>query len=267
MLARLSIIPVTGLVAVALGGCGSSSSSGNGEDGKSADQIVADAAGAFGQQQSVHEDIRKTDATGETTASLDATGETTASLDATQTTARVMVNSGDSTQVIIVIGSDVFLGSGGTFTQLAGSDAAQVTYVLPPRQAQCAVKVHGALTKGAVTNIGGKRVIELKDDGKAPGASPNSTFISLDGAPLPVRSVDSGPQTPGGDKSCSDSDTTMSGETDFGYSRPAPQITPPPTAGGSGASSGTTSATSTDTGSSSSSSSTDTGSSASSSSS
>lgn len=252
---RLSIIPVTGLALVALSGCGSSSSSGGGEESKSVDQIVSDSAAAFGQQQSVHEEVSFTDAG----------GTNTGVLDASQTAARLTITSGGQTQTILVIGNDAYLGSGGNFTQLPAGDAAQITYVLPPRQAQCVAKRHGGLTKGDISTINGKRVIEIKDDGSAPGASPNSTFISLDGAPLPVRSLQRGPTKPGGDKSCgaTDNDTTKSGQTDFDYSRPAPQITPPPTSSSGGGGAGST-ATSTGTGSNSaSSSSTDTGSSSS----
>jgi hypothetical protein len=249
MRARLLFVPIAGLALSALGACGSSSSSGNGEETKSVDQIVADAAAAFGQQQSVHEDVTFTDAG----------GVNTGSLDAGQTSARLTITAGGQTQTIIVIGNDAWVGSGGSFTQLPAADAATITYVLPPRQAQCVTKRHGVLSKGDVSTVNGKRVIEVKDDGNAPGASPNSTFIALDGPPLPVQSLQRGPTKPGGDKSCgaSDNDTTKSGTTNFDYSRPAPTVTPPPNAAtaGGGASSSTdtgsaaSSSTSTDTGS------------------
>src|SRR4029077_4718804 len=90
--------------------------------------------------------------------------------------------------------------------------------------------------KGGVSTVNGKRVIEIKDDGNAPGASPNSTFVALDGPPLPVQSLQQGPTKPGGDRSCggSDNDTTKSGTTNFDYSRPAPTVTPPPSGAGRG---------------------------------
>lgn len=247
MRARLSIITAAGLCAVALGGCGSSSSSGNGEDSKTADQILADVATAFGQQQSIHETITKTDAD----------GTSTGTLDAGQTAAQATVNTKGQTTTLIVVGGNAYLGQGGAFQQLAGSDAAQLQYLLPQQMGQCALKTHGGLTKGGTSTINGKNVIEIKDDGKAPGASPGSLFVSLDGPALPVRNVQNGPQTPGGDKACgaTDSDTTKSGQVDFDYTKPVPQITPPPTSGGTGSGSGS----STDTGSGSSSS-TDTGS-------
>ena len=55
----------------------------------------------------------------------------------------------------------------------------------------------GTLTKGAVTTLGRKRVIEIDDDGKAPNATPKRVSVSLDGAPLPVRVVTTGAMTPG----------------------------------------------------------------------
>ena len=262
---RRSILPVIGFAIFAVSGCGSSSSSGNGEDSKSAEQIVADTAAAFGQQQSIHEELTF----------VDASGTNTGVLDASQTAARLTITSGGQTQTLLVIGTDVWVGSGGTFTQLSAADAATIAYVLPQRQAQCVTKRHGGLSKGGISMVNGRRVIEIKDDGNAPGGSPDSTFISLDGATLPVQSLQRGPTKPGGDKSCgaSDSDTTKSGTTNFDYSRPAPQVTPPPSASGAGGGSSTStdtgstssSSTSTDTGSSSSS--TDTGTSSSSSSS
>lgn len=258
---RLSTLPAIGLSLLALSGCGSSSSSGNGEDAKSADQIAADVAAAFAQQQSVHEDI----------SAVDADGTSTATLDAGQTTARLVITSKGTTQTIVVIGNDAFLGTGGSFTQLPATDAQQLTFVLIPRQAACQAKRHGALSKGGISTVKGKRVIEVKDDGKAPGAEPSSAFVSLDGPPLLVQLIVDGPETPGGDRACgaSDTNTTKSGTSSFDYSRPAPQITPP--AGSSSAAtststetgSATSSSTSSDTGSSSSS--TDTGSASSSS--
>ena len=263
MRSRLLGLPLIGLALLPLSGCGSSSSSGNGEDAKTADQIASDAAAAFAQQSSVHEEITATDAD----------GTSTGTLDASQTVAHLLITVKGMTQTILVIGNDAFLGSDGSFSQLPATDAQQITFLLIPRQAACFAKRHGAFSKGAVSTVNGKRVIELKDDGRAPGAEPGSTFVSLDGPPLPLQSTIQGPETPGGDSACgaSDTNTTTSGTRNFDYSRPAPQVTPPP-ASSSGATStptdtgtATSSNTSTDIGSSASS--TDTGTSSSSSSS
>jgi len=218
-LARAAL--AVGLV-IALGGCGSSSSSGGGSDeaSKSADQIFSDLVAAMKQVDHVHITGTQTDDSG--TAQL--TG------DVTQTSARVEVKANGNDTVFIVTGGKAY-GSqnGGPFSELPADLTVQVSVATLAKTIECAQSEHGTLAKGEVSTLNGVRVIALTDDGKAPGASPSTAFITLDGPARLIETRQTGRTTPGGRADCghSSTDTTTAQQSDFDYSGPTPTITPP----------------------------------------
>lgn len=211
------------LLATACGSSsGSGSSGGGGEADKAAQDIFNDAVAALTASASVHE----------SQTGSDNSGSFSGTLDATKDTARVTAQSASQGKVVVVVVSGkVYVSQNdGAFQAVPDAQAAQFTYLVLSRFGACVSKQHGGLTKGATSTINGKNVIEIKDDGKAPGASPGSLFVSLDGAPRPVRVAQTGPTTTGGDPNCGydPSSTTQSTTIDFDYTPSAPDITPPP---------------------------------------
>ena len=101
---------------------------------------------------------------------------------------------------------------------------------------RCARIEHGTLTKGAVSTVNGQRVIAVNDDGKAPGASSSTVYISASTPARLVRVVDHGATTPGGRADCghavsAGSPSTSSASFDFGDWGGAVTVTPPPSGG------------------------------------
>ena len=229
---------------VGIAGCGSSSSSssgttGNGEESKSAEQIFADVISSFDAQQAIHSKQTVVDSTGTTKV------ESILTPSAGRST---ITDSGGTVTVILVDNGSAWLNQGGTgFQQLSGSDVQLVAHLTVHGTATCARTERGGLTKGAISTVDGQRVIALADDGKAPGASVGTLYVALDGPPLPVRAVQTGPSTAGGSLTCGHSgpDTTSSVTIDFDYPASA-SVTPPP-AGAGGSSTGTDTGSSTTT--------------------
>jgi hypothetical protein len=225
---------------LALGACGSDTGStasvggtaANGEDQKSANDILTDVVAATARVPALMITATNVDASGSTG------GGTIVS---TPTGAQVTLTTSSGPAFIVVTGGTAYGAStaSGPFQQATASEAASVQYLLLPNFAACLSKNHGTLTKGGTSTVDGKRVIEVKDDGSAPGSSPGSAFIALDGPPLTIQVKLTGPQKPGGDKSCgaTDTSTTKSETDDLTYPATAPTITPP----AAGSSSSTTS--------------------------
>ena len=212
-----------GATAALVVACGSGSTSGgSGEDSKTADQIFNDAVTAFGQQQALHVKTTVKDSTGTTVE------DSLLSQDSGRAT--ITDPSGTVTTIVVTGGSAYGSVGGGGFQQLTGDIATQVSGITIKQTAACAGSEHGGLTKGSISTVNGKRVIAILDDGKAPGASPGTLYVALDGTPLPVRVEQTGPPTTGGSLACghgSSASTTTSQTIDFDYPSGSVTITPP----------------------------------------
>jgi hypothetical protein len=221
-------LALVGAVTIALAACGSSTSSGGGDEAsKSADQIVADAIAALKQVKVAH--VHGT---------VQSNGETsTADGIAEQTASRLTINSPSTGIVTIVVtGGQAYAVQGTQSAVLSGSFAIQVQSFTLSKIGDCAAREHGKFSKGDPTTISGHRVIPILDDGAAPGAQAGTTYIALDGPPLVIRQVSTSATTPGGSVECghepSSSTTTTSsganGQTlDWDYPADVPVITAP----------------------------------------
>ncbi|HEX6491968.1 MAG TPA: hypothetical protein VF112_00570, partial [Candidatus Dormibacteraeota bacterium] len=101
---------------------------------------------------------------------------------------------------------------------------------------RCARVEHGTLTRGAVSTVNGQRVIAVDDDGKAPGASPATAYITVSTPARLVRVVEHGASTPGGRADCGHATspgTPPTATADFDYADwgRTVTVTPPPSGG------------------------------------
>ena len=228
-------VAVSAALAIGLGACGSSSTtSSSGEENKSADQIFSDALDALNGVAVVHLAQSSTDTSGVTKIDGTITG------DAGRATA---TDPSGTATVIVVTGGSVYVSQGSSgFQQITGDLATQVSSITIHQTVSCGRTEHGGLTKGSVSTVNGKRVIAIVDDGKAPGASPESVFVALDGPPLPVRIAQTGPTTAGGSLACGRaSGSTVTSQTiDIDYPSGSVTITPPAVVGGASSSSSST---------------------------
>jgi hypothetical protein len=76
------------------------------------------------------------------------------------------------------------------------SDPATKNNLSPAILADCLGR-HGTLSKGATSDINGKKAIEIKDRGDLPGGRAASRFIAVDSPHVVLRFTASGPTTPG----------------------------------------------------------------------
>jgi hypothetical protein len=208
---------------IAAAGCGSgSTSSGSGEEGKTADQIFSDALSALDAQQVVHISQTSTDSTGTFKEDALVTGDAGR--------ASITDPSGATTLLVLAGGAAYGSQGGSPFQQLTGDLLTQVSSITIHQTARCARTEHGTLTKGSISTVNGKRVIAIVDDGKAPGATPGSVDVALDGPPLPLHIEQTGAATPGGSLSCghTSQSTTMSVKIDLDYPSGSVTITAPP---------------------------------------
>jgi hypothetical protein len=210
---------------VAAAGCGSSStSSGSGEENKTADQIFNDALSALDSQPVVHVSQTSTDSTGKAKQDATITGDAGR--------ASITDPSG-STTIIVFTGGQAYASVGGSaFQQLTGDLQTEVSSITIHHTVGCARTEHGTLTKGSISTVNGKRVIAIMDDGKAPGATPGTVDVALDGPPLPVHIEQTGPATAGGSLACGHSpQSSVTAQTiDFDYPGGNVTITAPPAA-------------------------------------
>ena len=221
---RRFLVMTTAALAV-ISACGSSSESNSsapsGEESKSAQQIFDDALNAFDQQQAVHFRTSSTDSSGTSKVDNLTTGDS----------ARATVTDPSGTAVVIVVtGGKAYLSQGGSaFQPLTGDLLSQAQAITLHHTVTCVRKEHGTLSKGQISTVNGKRVIAIVDDGKAPGASPGSVEVALDGTPLPVRIEQTGANTAGGSPECGHSEkgTATSQTTDLDYPQGPVTITPP----------------------------------------
>jgi hypothetical protein len=196
------------------------------EESRSAQQIYDDSLAAVAQQRSAHITGHQVDTAG-TAVDVDVVD--------TAQSARVTLRAADGTIYLVVTPGAVFVsGSASGPYRTAPTDlATEASSLTLEATVRCGRIEHGALTKGAISTVNGIRVIAIEDDGKAPGASPSTTYIALSGPPLLVRVVARGATTPGGSIACghSPNDTgppTVSATYDFGDWGAPVTVTPPP---------------------------------------
>ena len=238
---------------------GGSSGSSSGEASKPAREIVSDMAKALQGVRSYHVAGTGVDKDGTTRLA----GDVTAS-----GSVRFTMAIGAKRAQIIVAGSQTFvkadrefwLAQGGpdrdTVAKLLADRWAKVPEsaatgvkasldpLLPKTLAYCATHAAGTVTKKGTRQFAGQRVIVLADRGDLPGDSPSDLYVAASGPTLPVRVVQTGPQTPGRpDPRCGDEDsTTTRSEARLSAFNEPVHIAPPPNAldvgklsGGSGA--------------------------------
>ena len=193
------------------------------EASKSADQIFADAVAALRQVPIAH--ARGVGFSGDPTATVDDVS--------TQTTGRLTLTEGGRTSMFVLTGGQAYAVLPTGAMKLTGDAATEIQSFTLAAQADCTAKEHGHLTKGSTSTINGHRVIAIMDDGRAPGASVGTAYVSVDAPHLVVRTVTTLESTPGGSLSCghdqSSATPTPGGQTlDWDYPDSVPLITAPP---------------------------------------
>jgi hypothetical protein len=240
--------------AVALSGCGRSSSSqssqapsssgstaSNGEVHKSATQVLADAAAALGQVHSFHLQGRGVDLRG-VPERVD--GDI-------QLPGRVLVHfySGSQQVSLIAFYGTTYISANPAFWAAqhlparamhllanrwivvrhgAPGVARFLSWADPATIGHCMIERHvGTVAVAGTSTYGGRPVVILRDLGDRPGSTPGELYVSASGPPLAVRAIQTGPSRAGGtpDRTCGEApgqtDTTKSSDiTISGYDQP-----------------------------------------------
>ena len=222
------------LAAAVLAACGSSGSTGgsapqSSEESRSATQIYDDFLTDMARERSVHVTGHQVDSTG-TASDLEYVE--------TQDSASITLSAAGQTLYLVVTPQAVYAAqtrSGPWVTPPAdlATNARSLTLVNTVR---CARIEHGTLTKGTVSTVNGRRVIAVNDDGKAPGASPSTVYITVATPARLVRAVDHGATTPGGRADCGHATSpgtppTSNAVFDFADWGRSVTVTPPPSGG------------------------------------
>jgi hypothetical protein len=221
------------LAVAVLAACGSSGSSGGSapqtEESRTATQIYDDFLTDMARERSVHVTGHQVDATG-VASDLDVI--------VTQDSANITLSASGQTLYLVVTPQAVYaaqMRSGPWLTPPAdlATNARSLTLVTTVR---CARIEHGTLTKGAVSTVNGQRVIAVDDDGRAPGASPSTVYVTVSTPARLVRVVDHGATTPGGHADCGHATSpgtpaTSSAVFDFTNWGDSVTVTPPPSGG------------------------------------
>lgn len=197
----IPLLPALLLLILAIGGCGSSSSSGNGVASKSANEILAAAKTAAKSASSVH-----------VTGSLQSNGTPiTLDLDlASGHGGRGQISQGSLSFSLIVIGDTIYIkGSPAFYSHFGGSAAAQLfqgKWLKAPvsggelgslatlanfgQLLGQTLASHGTLAKGPTSTVAGTPVIELHDT-----SNNGSLFVATTGQPYPIQIVKHGSET------------------------------------------------------------------------
>ncbi len=206
--ARLAIA----LAVAALGttaGCGDDSPESNGVESKPPAQILADTAAALRQVKSFH--VEATQRTGGKLAKVSADLELPSKL-------RLAIEEPPSAASIIAVGGAVYIKANEAYwkdqqgeraaRELAGkwlkspastTELRDLTKGLDPETlSHCLATDHGTLAKGGTETIDGKKTVVLIDKGDRPGTTPGKLFVAATGDPLPLRTIATGNQRPGG---------------------------------------------------------------------
>lgn len=106
----------------------------------------------------------------------------------------------------------------------------------PATLSRCLLKEHGTLAHGGKATVAGQPAVVIVDKGDRPGTAPGKLFVAATGKPLPLRTLATGSERPGGRKDplCdSDSEDTPTRAGDIinfsRYDEPL-KISPPPAA-------------------------------------
>jgi hypothetical protein len=244
--ARIALASVL-LSLLAVTGCGDESSDSGGLESKSASQILADSAAALKEVKSYR--VQVTQRSSKATADVEL-----------PTKLRLALREGPTSASIIAVAGQVYIKGNEAYWKdqqgeqaagrLAGkwlkapstsADLKDVTNGLDPETlSRCLVKDHGTIAKGGTETVEGKQAVVLIDKGDRPGAAPGKLYVAAEGDPLPLRTIATGNQRPGGkqDPKCDGDTPTRAGdEAKFSrYNEPL-DITAPPGAvdvGGSG---------------------------------
>lgn len=203
MLRRLTstLVPLLALVAPAIAGCGSSSSSGSGVSSKSPTEILAASKAAADSANSMH-----------VTGTLAGNG-TPITLNLSLASGhggRGQISEGGLSFELIVVGDTIYIkGSPAFYSHFGGTAAAQLfqgKWLKAPatggelgslaaltnfgKLLDQALASHGTLTKGGISTVAGQPVIELRDTSHS-----NSLFVATSGKPYPVQIAKHGSET------------------------------------------------------------------------
>lgn len=231
MRARPSLLLV--LLTLVLAACGDDDSGGGDGGGsagagladKSAEQILADVARELRGVKSYHVDATQTDDGGRLRLTGDVSASGASQMRFQQAGQRFEVRLvRDTTYLKADAGfwrSQGGSAQGDQIARLFGDKWVKATsddfglrrafdQLLPSTLAACLTRDHGKITKKGEGEVGGTKTIVLHDDGKNPGGAPGDLHIAAEGRPLPLRIVQTGPETPGKSKDprCGGDDST-----------------------------------------------------------
>ncbi len=226
-------------------GCGSDDSKdsdSNGVESKAPKQAVADAAAALRRAQSFH--LEGTQGSGKKATAVKADIGLPSKL-------RLDIAQGVSSASIIIVDRSLYIkanaafwkeqGAGRAGEQLAGrwlktpagsGELRSIAKDLDPATlSRCLETDHGTLEKGGTAKVDGQEAVVIVDKGDRPGTAPGKLFIAASGEPLPLRTVATGPERPGGkrDPQCDDTTRTQAGDeaTFSDYNEPLNLTAPP----------------------------------------
>jgi len=152
---------------------------------------------------------------------------------ATQTAAHLVARTVGVTVEEIVSNGHVYQRGGGhgpDWVTLPPTEARSALALTMQREAECAVHEHGRLQLGPRTRVAGHLVATIVDDGAAPGAAPQNSYLTLDTPVHLVRVVQTGPETGGGSPDCGHEPgpVAVSASVDYDSFDVPALITPPP---------------------------------------
>jgi hypothetical protein len=70
----------------------------------------------------------------------------------------------------------------------------------PATLSRCLLKDHGTLAHGGKATVDGRQAVVIVDKGDRPGTAPGKLFVAATGEPLPLRTLATGNERPGGAK-------------------------------------------------------------------
>ena len=101
----------------------------------------------------------------------------------------------------------------------------------PETLSRCLLRDHGTIAKGGTETVDGKQAVVLIDKGDRPGTAPGKLYVAAEDEPLPLRTIATGNQRPGGkkDPQCGGDTPTRTGdEAKFSRYNESLDITAPP---------------------------------------
>jgi hypothetical protein len=204
-------IAVTAAFVVVMAGCGGGSSSKpNGEESKSPQQIVSDAADALSKVRSFHLEGSEDDKSGHTTLNGDVV---------LPGRVRVTLTAAGGKADFILIDATAYLKADRTFWQANGSpevgaaladkwiklpqsqarEFGRLSQLMEPAKIRRCLETHpGTLANGGTGSLAGTQVVIVTDKGDLPGSEPGQLYVAARGDPLPLRFTQTGTQKPGG---------------------------------------------------------------------